>query len=320
MDGPELDDIRVVDYPSGSGGSPGVEVPFQEAVGEIKSAAAKAAMGAAAAKAARRAAAAAASSAASAIAAALAAPAPAAPAASSPLSGVVSGSVAVDDPASARKALSSAVDATVAELLAELRRHAEAVQAEGRGFADMVSSFCAAVDWRADARWLSALACAHLAAAFLAVRHRHSPGVLAALFAGGCAVVLLGERLNALAAARWRLFSTQDYFDGRGVFYSAVVSGPVLLNLVLVVAMYLLQCMVLLADAKAAQIKAARAGGGGGRAGAAGGGGGGAPRAAAAAGTPARRRRGAAAAAGGADADAGATPGPRTRGQARKDD
>ena len=112
--------------------------------------------------------------------------------------------------------------------------------------------------------------------------------------------MLLGERLNAFASSHWRKFATQNYFDERGVFYSAVVGGPVLLNLVLVVAMYLLQCAALLAQAKAAQIKAARRGRG--------------ERAAAkaTAATPARRR-----AAATATTPSAETPRPRTRSQVR---
>lgn len=217
---------------------------------------------------------------------------------------MLSGSVAVDDPADAPAALSSALDATVAELLSELRRHGHIVRAEGRGFADMVSGFCAAVAWRREP-WLWALGAAHVLAAAAAVRHRRSPAVLGALFAGGCAAVLLGERLNGLAAAHWRSFATQDYFDARGVFYSAVVGGPVLLNLLLVVALYLLQCTALLVEAKAGQIRAQR------RQAAAGSKAKGSKGAAAAGATPARRR----AAAVGSGAAAEETPRRRTRSQ-----
>jgi transmembrane protein 18 len=225
-------------------------------------------------------------------------------------SGVVSGSVAVDASSSTappQAQLQQAVDATVSELLREMRRHADVVRAEGRGFADMVSGFIAAVDWRNDAPWLLALGAAHLFAAVAAVRHRGSPRALSLLFAGGCAAVLLGEKINGFASQHWRLFATQDYFDPRGVFYSAVVGMPVLLNLVLVVAMYLLQCAALLAQAKGAQLRRAAARGGG--AAAASGGGRGKAKAAS---TPARRRAGGASTPGAA----AATPRPRTRSQA----
>ncbi len=42
-------------------------------------------------------------------------------------------------------------------------------------------------------------------------------------------LVYMGERINKLGAQHWQRFSRQDYFDKRGTFYSAVVSGPLLL-------------------------------------------------------------------------------------------
>lgn len=39
------------------------------------------------------------------------------------------------------------------------------------------------------------------------------------------------ERLNAAAHHRWRAFSTQDYFDARGVFVGIVWAGPLILIL-----------------------------------------------------------------------------------------
>jgi hypothetical protein len=42
------------------------------------------------------------------------------------------------------------------------------------------------------------------------------------------------ERLNALGAKHWERFSRQDYFDSRGVFFSVLVSGPLVLVMLLV--------------------------------------------------------------------------------------
>jgi hypothetical protein len=38
-----------------------------------------------------------------------------------------------------------------------------------------------------------------------------------------------GETLNSLGAEHWRSFSKQPYFDGNGIFYSAVVSAPLMI-------------------------------------------------------------------------------------------
>lgn len=47
--------------------------------------------------------------------------------------------------------------------------------------------------------------------------------VLAAL------IVFMAERLNTLLAQHWKSFAKQPYFDPHGIFFSAVVSAPLLL-------------------------------------------------------------------------------------------
>jgi hypothetical protein len=42
-------------------------------------------------------------------------------------------------------------------------------------------------------------------------------------------VVYNGEALNGLGAEHWQSFSKQPYFDGNGIFYSAVVSAPLMI-------------------------------------------------------------------------------------------
>lgn len=41
--------------------------------------------------------------------------------------------------------------------------------------------------------------------------------------------VFLAERINAFLAKHWKSFAKQPYFDPHGVFFSAVVSAPLLL-------------------------------------------------------------------------------------------
>lgn len=42
-------------------------------------------------------------------------------------------------------------------------------------------------------------------------------------------IVYFAERLNSAAHAHWRLFASQDYFDRNGIFFSALVSAPLLM-------------------------------------------------------------------------------------------
>ena len=39
------------------------------------------------------------------------------------------------------------------------------------------------------------------------------------------------ERINSLLARHWRSFATQNYFDKHGVFFCALVSTPLLLDM-----------------------------------------------------------------------------------------
>ena len=58
---------------------------------------------------------------------------------------------------------------------------------------------------------------------------RHNNTVQIGLFVSIMASVYMAERLNTFAAANWESFSTQNYFDKRGVFISTLWSTPLLL-------------------------------------------------------------------------------------------
>ncbi len=44
-------------------------------------------------------------------------------------------------------------------------------------------------------------------------------------------MVYNAERVNSLLARHWRSFATQNYFDEHGVFFCALVSTPLLLDM-----------------------------------------------------------------------------------------
>ncbi len=47
-------------------------------------------------------------------------------------------------------------------------------------------------------------------------------------------LVYFAERINKLGAQHWKKFSAQNYFDGAGIFTSAVLSGPLLITMVII--------------------------------------------------------------------------------------
>lgn len=44
-------------------------------------------------------------------------------------------------------------------------------------------------------------------------------------------VVSSAERLNGALAGRWQQFAKQPYFDRQGIFFSALVSAPLLITM-----------------------------------------------------------------------------------------
>ena len=67
---------------------------------------------------------------------------------------------------------------------------------------------------------------------------------LTPLCAAAAAIVFNAERLNGMARGRWRTFSGQNYFDPNGVFWSALVSGPLLLDMFIIL-VNAVQCQLL---------------------------------------------------------------------------
>ncbi|KXZ42756.1 hypothetical protein GPECTOR_120g423 [Gonium pectorale] len=83
-----------------------------------------------------------------------------------------------------------------------------------------------------------------------AIFTRKKTPVQVAVFMIAASITFVSERLNKLGAEHWKRFATQNYFDPSGVFMSAVVSGPLLLVLFIVLVNYLRNCVALLVEAK----------------------------------------------------------------------
>jgi hypothetical protein len=68
-------------------------------------------------------------------------------------------------------------------------------------------------------------------------------------------LVFCAERINSLGSEYWEKFSTQNYFDERGVFISTLYSVPLILNAVLILGLFLVDTAKLLILVKVKQIK-----------------------------------------------------------------
>ena len=73
------------------------------------------------------------------------------------------------------------------------------------------------------------------------------------VFIGG--TVRLAERLNKWGARHWKSFSTQNYFDRRGVFMSVMLAAPLLLDCLIMLILFVREAGQLLVTVKTAQLQ-----------------------------------------------------------------
>ncbi|XP_051516170.1 transmembrane protein 18-like [Myxocyprinus asiaticus] len=69
------------------------------------------------------------------------------------------------------------------------------------------------------------------------------------------AMVYSAEYLNELAAMNWRSFSKFQYFDSKGMFISLVYSVPLLINTVIIVAVWVWRTFSTMTEMKTLQLK-----------------------------------------------------------------
>mmetsp|Transcript_54543 Transcript_54543/g.97397 ORF Transcript_54543/g.97397 Transcript_54543/m.97397 type:complete len:170 (+) Transcript_54543:84-593(+) len=96
-----------------------------------------------------------------------------------------------------------------------------------QSFWEDVQAFAHAVDWWSDL-WIFGLFSFEAIILMLILWNRRSWERLAAIFMLNTAILYFAERLNSIARAHWKAFSTQDYFDDQGVFASVLLGLPLL--------------------------------------------------------------------------------------------
>jgi prolipoprotein diacylglyceryltransferase len=72
-------------------------------------------------------------------------------------------------------------------------------------------------------------------------------------------LVRSAERLNTYAAQNWEAFSTQNYFDSKGVFMGIFLCGPLLVDSFLMLVIFLREASQLLVQVKTAELKRKKA-------------------------------------------------------------
>ena len=82
-----------------------------------------------------------------------------------------------------------------------------------------------------------------------------------------CLMVFIGilvrcsEWLNGLGAKHWQKFATQDYFDRRGIFTGIMLSGPLLLDSLMMLLFFVSEAAQLLVEVKTQELKRKKKGG-----------------------------------------------------------
>ena len=109
-------------------------------------------------------------------------------------------------------------------------------------------NFLASIDWSEP--WFTGLGMFHVLCALLTILSRNT-GVFQAIYFGVIMVlVLLAEQINTWAAANWKLFAKQQYFDSSGLFISIVFSVPLLINCLVIVVCWLFDVGILITRVK----------------------------------------------------------------------
>ncbi|KAI7794563.1 transmembrane protein 18 [Triplophysa rosa] len=121
-----------------------------------------------------------------------------------------------------------------------------------------VWTFLQSVDWSES--WLIGLLAFHVICFAVTILCRKYYRLQICQFLVMVAMVYSAEYLNELAAMNWRFFSRFQYFDSKGMFISLVYSIPLLLNTVIIVALWVCRTFSTMVELKTVQLnkKAAR--------------------------------------------------------------
>ena len=91
----------------------------------------------------------------------------------------------------------------------------------------VIKSFIRSVDW--SERWIHFLFITFIAWFGMIVKYRDSVSFQFFAFILDSLIVFGGRSLNSLGKKYWTYFSTKDYFDEDGMFYSFMISFPLLI-------------------------------------------------------------------------------------------
>ncbi|XP_018802153.1 PREDICTED: transmembrane protein 18 [Bactrocera latifrons] len=113
-------------------------------------------------------------------------------------------------------------------------------------------SFLASIDWNDP--WLIALVAVHVLTTVTTLMTRNNTNFQIFLFLILLSAAYCSEGINEFAAAKWKSFSKQQYFDSNGLFISTVFSIPILLNCMLIIGAWMYNSLQIMVTLKRAQL------------------------------------------------------------------
>lgn len=122
-----------------------------------------------------------------------------------------------------------------------------------QGVVDAFTAFAAAVDWREP--WLIAVLSIQTLLFFSVLVFRKNISYLTGVFVVAMVLVYTSERLNKMLGGQWQTFAGQPYFDKNGIFISAVLSAPLVLDMLVILICYLLSLSRMLVQMKRQELK-----------------------------------------------------------------
>uniref|UniRef100_A0A8D9BCK8 Transmembrane protein 18 n=1 Tax=Cacopsylla melanoneura TaxID=428564 RepID=A0A8D9BCK8_9HEMI len=114
-------------------------------------------------------------------------------------------------------------------------------------------TFLKSLDW--EDPWIIGLVSFHILITLTTVTTRYNSNFQIVLFVVLLLLVYFSENLNEFAKLNWQSFARHEYFDEKGMFISIVFSIPLLLNCMMMVAIWLYQSSEVLVQLKKAQLK-----------------------------------------------------------------
>lgn len=122
-----------------------------------------------------------------------------------------------------------------------------------KGVLDSFKAFTAAVDWKEP--WLIAVLSVQALLFSSVILCRRNTSYLTCVFVLAMLLVYTSERLNKTLGRHWQTFASQPYFDANGIFISAVLSAPLVLDMLVILVCHLLNLCRMLVHMKRQELR-----------------------------------------------------------------